>query len=147
MPSETVLLDTHSTKRRLMQNGLPLVGAALMLAGIAVMVAPTRAYIQGSIGVLLGVVLIGSAPRVLLKWTVTYKGHTIRFENSVLFGERLFIDGVRITAGALGYRKTLSGLIQSGDGQGDRIKAESEAGLTIFRLRIVAESSSSHPAK
>jgi hypothetical protein len=71
---------------------------------------------------------------------VLYKGHTIRFENSVVFGERLYIDGVRITKGVLGFHKTLQGVIHSGNGSGDRIIAHSEAGLTMFKIRIVAES-------
>jgi hypothetical protein len=137
--AETVLLDTHNTRRRLLQNGLPLVGAALVLAGIAVMVAPTRARIQGGIGIVLGLGLIASAPRVLLRWDIDYKGHAIRFENHILFGERLLIDGVRVARGGLGIRRTLRGVIPSGDGKGEQIRAESEAGLTIFKVRIVAQ--------
>ena len=138
--AQTVLLDTHETRRRLLQNALPMLGGALILAGIAIMVPPVRATGQGMVGLVLGVALLAWSPRVLVRWDLQYKGHAIRFENSVLFGERLYIDGVRITKGMLGYRKTLQGVIRDGDGAGDRITAESEAGLTIFRLRILAES-------
>jgi hypothetical protein len=137
--AQTLLLDAHETGRRLLQNGLPLLGGALLLAGVAVMVAPTHAYGQGITALVLGFGLLLWCPTVLLRWDVEYKGHAIRFENSVVFGERLYIDGTRITKGPLGYRKTLQGAIRGGDGDGERITAESEAGLTIFRVRIVAD--------
>jgi hypothetical protein len=137
--TQTVLLDTHETRKRVLQNGLPLVGMALVLAGSAVIIGPTQAYLQGFLGVALGLVLMAWAPRVLVRWSLQYKGHEIRFENSVIFGERLFIDDTRITSGIFGYRKSLQGIIRSGDGKGDRVTAESEAGLTIFKIRILVE--------
>ena len=45
--ARTVLLDTHDTKRRLLQNGLPLLAGGLILAGIAVMVPP-ESFKQGT---------------------------------------------------------------------------------------------------
>lgn len=138
--NETVLLDAHDTKRRLLQNAGPLAGAALLLAGISVLVGPRSALVvQGSVAILAGVLLIAWSPRIVVSWQLVYKGHTIRFENHVVFGERLYIDGARITRGVLGYHKTLQGVIRTGDGAGDRITAESEAGLTIFKIRIVAQ--------
>src|SRR5262245_26472931 len=137
--TQTVLLDTHETRRRIFQNVLPLAGMALVLAGSAVIIGPVQAYLQGSLAVGLGLFLLAWAPRVLVGWSLQYKGHTIRFENSVVFGERLYIDDTRITSGIFGYRKTLQGIIRTGEGKGDRITAESEAGLTIFTIRILAE--------
>jgi len=137
--SQTVLLDTHDTKRRLLQTGLPFGGIALGLAGAAVIMGPHVAG-QGWPAVIAGLVLIAWAPRVRVWWTVFYKGHTIRFEHHTVFGDRLYIDDTRITKGAFGYRRTLRGVIRTGEGKGDRISAESEAGLTIFRLRLMARS-------
>jgi hypothetical protein len=137
--ARTILIDTHDTKRRLLQNGVPLLAGGLILAGIAVMVPPVRATGQGTVAVVMGVALLAWSPWLLLRWDVQYKGHAIRFQNSVLFGEQLYIDGLKITQGILGFRKTLQGVIRDGEGAGDRIRAESEAGLTIFRIRIVAE--------
>ena len=139
--TETVLLDAHETRRRLLQNAVPILGAAGVLAGIAVLVASHgAAVIQGPVAIVAGLVLLLLSPRVLVSWELSYKGHTIRFENNVVFGERLYIDGTRITNGVLGFRKTLQGVIRTGQGAGDRITAESEAGLTMFKIRIVAES-------
>jgi hypothetical protein len=137
--TQTVLLDTHETRRRVFQNLLPLAGMGLILAGSAVIIGPVQAHLQGSVAVGLGLALIAWAPRVLVRWALQYKGHTIRFENSVVFGERLYIDDTRITSGIFGYRKTLQGIIRTGEGKGDRVTAESEAGLTIFKIRILVE--------
>jgi hypothetical protein len=139
MITQSVLLDTHETWRRILQNGLPATGLALILAGSAVIIGPMRADFQGSLAVGIGLLLMAFAPRVLLRWNLQYKGHVIRFENSVVFGERLFIDDTRITSGIFGHRRSLQGIIRTGDGKGDRITAESEAGLTIFKVRILAE--------
>jgi hypothetical protein len=139
--TETVLLDAHQTRRRLLQNAVPILGAAGVLAGIAVLVASHgAAVIQGPVAIVAGLVLMLLSSRVLVFWELSYKGHTIRFENNVVFGERLYLDGTRITKGVLGFRKTLQGVIRTGQGAGDRITAESEAGLTMFKIRIVAES-------
>jgi len=138
--TETVLLETHETRRRLLQNAVPLCGGGLLLAGIAVLAGARTGRIEGVITVFAGAVLMALAPRCVVRWQVTYKGHTIRFENNVVFGERLYIDRARFTGGMLGHRRTLQGVIRTGEGAGDRITAESEAGLTIFKVRLVAES-------
>jgi hypothetical protein len=39
----------------------------------------------------------------------------------------------------MGISNTLSGVIASGNGAGDRIVAESEAGFLAFRCRITAD--------
>jgi len=137
--AEIVLLHAHQTKRRLAQNAIPLAGTALLLAGIAVLTG-TPARAPGITAVVAGAALMALSPRLLVSWELTYKGHAIRFENNVVFGERLYVDGRRFTNGMLGYRKTLQAVIRTGDGIGDRIVAESDAGLTIFKIRIVAES-------
>jgi hypothetical protein len=63
----------------------------------------------------------------------------IRFENSPVFGERLIIDGERITQGALGYRKVLEGAIRRGAHAGKKIRAESVAGVVRFRCKVTVE--------
>jgi hypothetical protein len=138
--TETVLLDAHQTARRLLQNVVPVAGAAGVLAGIAVLVASHgAAIIQGPVAIVAGLVLLVLAPRVLVSWQLSYKGHAIRFEHSVVFGERLYIDGARTTKGVFGRHKMLQGVIRTGQGAGDRITADSEAGLTMFKIRILAE--------
>jgi hypothetical protein len=134
-----ILLDASDSRRRLLQQGLPLAGAGLLLCGIGVLVSSAgRGWLVGGVLITLGVLAVAAAPALLVSWEVDYKGHRIRFENSPVFGERLFIDGERISDGPLGYAKTLRGVIRSGDGAGERITAQSTAGLFQFRCRIVA---------
>jgi hypothetical protein len=135
---QTVLLHTHVTTRRLLQTVMPLLGTALLLAGVAVMVG-RQATMQGSLAIAVGAGLMIAASRVTVAWDVPYKGHVIRFTHHVVFGDRLAIDGARVTGGLAG-RRTLLGVIRAGDGAGERIRAESEAGLTILRVKILAES-------
>src|SRR6185503_8887696 len=102
--SPVTLLDASDTRRRLLQQGLPLAGAGLLLCGIGILASSGgRAWVAGSALVALGVLAVGAAPLVLVSWDLDYKGHRIRFENSPVFGERLYIDGERISQGALGY--------------------------------------------
>jgi len=112
------LLDSSNTGRRLLQQGLALAGAVLSVSGFVV-----------------------AASRVLVCWDVRYQGHVIRFENNVVFGERRYIDGERITQGALGYRKVIEGTIKSGTGTRDQIRAASVAGVIRFRCKLTVESS------
>lgn len=87
----------------------------------------------------MGVVFMAAGFRVKVRWTVPYKGHQIRFENDPFRGEALFIDGAPCGRGKMGISNTLSGVIASGNGAGDRIVAESEAGFLAFRCRITAD--------
>jgi hypothetical protein len=135
------LLDASDTGRRLLQQGLALTGGAALLAGVLVLAMMHAAHrAVGGLAIAAGVVLIVAACCVLVQWEVRYEGHIVRFENSVLFGERLVIDGERVTRGALGYRKVLEGTIQRGSKAGRRVRAESVAGPLRFRCRILIES-------
>jgi hypothetical protein len=137
----TILLDAADTNRRLVQQVVPLAGAILIVAGLAVAGRSTDASrLFGGLAAGFGAGLLVAAARPLIHWDLAYKGHIIRFENHSVLGERLYIDGERISSGPFGYRKTLQGVIKSGDGAGDRITSESEAGVLQFRCRIVAES-------
>ena len=136
------LLDASDTGRRLLQQGLALAGAALLVSGVVL--AATAHGVTRGLGlaaVAVGAVLVFVASRVLVRWEVLYGGHVIRFENSVVFGERLIIDGERITRGALGYRKVIEGAIRRGSHTGERIRAESVAGVIRFRCKLTVEPS------
>ena len=74
-----------------------------------------------------------------LGWTVRYKGHTIRVENHALLGERLLLDGRLLDRGRFGRHITLRGTIETGGGAGERITAETRAGLLTFSCRMVVQ--------
>ena len=136
------LLDTSDTGRRLLQQGLALVGAALVVSGIVLMATGQGAARGlGLPATVVGAGLLFAASRVLVRWEVPYGGHIIRFENSVVFGERLVIDGERFTQGALGYRKVIEGAIRRGSHTGERVRAESVAGVVRFRCKLTVEPS------
>jgi hypothetical protein len=138
---QTVLLDAEARLRRVVQNLLPLAGAFLGAAGIAQLIRrDAGGGAWASLAVVVGGVLIAASTRYLIGWNVSYKGHTIRFENDPCFGERLFIDGALVDRGGLGVHMTLRGMIGAGDGAGERITATSRAGLTTFSCRIAVES-------
>jgi phage baseplate assembly protein gpV len=134
------LLEETDTRRRVLQQILVLAGGALVVAGLA-----ACAFVHGAArglslaAVVAGAALIVAASRVLVRWEVPYEGHIIRFENSVVFGERLIIDGERITRGALGYSKVLEGTIKRGSRAGQTSRAESEAGVIRFRCKLTVE--------
>jgi len=142
MPEPEVLLDATETRRRLAQQGLALAGAVAIVTGVLVLVSSQGAVrALGGLAVASGALLLVAASRVLVRWEVLYGGHVVRFENSVVFGERLVIDGERITRGALGYRKVLEGAIRRGARAGYRIRAESVAGVLRFRCKLTVEPS------
>jgi hypothetical protein len=142
MSAPTLLLQGSDTRNRIRQQAVPIMGAAGLIAGLALLaVRGESARLSGGIMVGAGVALLLAAPQLLVAWDVEYKGHAIRFENSVLFGERLYIDEERFSSGPFGYQKVLEGTITTGQGAGDRIRSESTAGLFRFDCRITAEAS------
>jgi len=137
-----ILLDASDTGRRLSQQGLALVGAALVVSGIVLMATGQGAARGlGLPAAVVGAGLLFVASRILVRWEVPYGGHIIRFENSVVFGERLVINGERFTSGVLGYRKVIEGTIRRGTHSGQRVRAESVAGVVRFRCKVTVEPS------
>ena len=135
---EQTLLDETDTTRRVLQNGLVLDGILLFVTAGVLLRGPDNLSLVGGMVAALGVVSLIVAFFVKLRWTVAYKGHTIRFENDPYRGERLFIDDDLVAKGGLGVRMVLQDSIKQGAGTGDRITAVSEAGLFRFRCRITA---------
>ncbi|MDH5235737.1 MAG: hypothetical protein OEW77_12330 [Gemmatimonadota bacterium] len=142
-PQAVVLLDATERKARILQQLAPLFGGALLTVGLALLVIMTGANrLLGALSALAGVALFVWGGRLLVRWEVPYKGHLIRFQNSVVFGERLYIDDDRFDDDAdEGAEKVLRGTIAAGDGLGERIVASSAAGILSLRCRIQAESS------
>ena len=131
------LLEATDTIRRGLQHGALLGGFILLaLGGSSALHSPAALNI-GMIG--LGVGLIALAAVVKQIWELEYKGHRIRFENSAIWAEKLFIDGELVARGGFGYRMELRGDIKRGDGMGDQIIARSGAGLLRFKCRIFVE--------
>lgn len=132
------LLEETDTTRRVFQN-VGIVGGILLVARGTI-----QAMLQGPSAVdiaaiVLGLAVVVAAVSIKQRWKVEYKGHSIRFENSPILAEKLFIDDQLVARGGFGYRMELRGALNNGEGRGDQIVAVSEAGLLQFRCRIFAE--------
>ena len=137
------LLDATDREQRLRQNVRLLGAVVIAIASIGPLVVGLRSSRVALI--LLGIAGFGAAlalgrlaAQARQRWEVDYKGHPIRFENSPIVGEQLYIDDTLVARGGLGVHFRLEGRIPSGNGAGDTIVAESEARLNHFRCRIQA---------
>jgi len=140
----TPLLDKTDTKTRLRQHALLMLGVASALAGISLTINGAlkdlpRTLITGMVLIIVGIALHFLAARAIQVFETSYKGHPVRFNNSPLTAERLFIDGQQVARGGFGFAMRLEGTIPAGDGAGDKIVATSVAGFTRFRCRIEAQ--------
>jgi hypothetical protein len=138
MGFEQELLDVTDKTRRRLQHGAVFAGVVVLLVAKVVGNRP------GGIALILGMMaagfaLLGAAAFIKQKWTVTYKGHEIRYENNPFLGEKLFIDNQLAGKGKTGYRSEIRSVIAAGDGAGDTIIVTTEAGLLALRCRITAE--------
>lgn len=135
-----VLLDATEHKSRILQQVAPVLGGALLTVGLSMLVIlPGANRLLGVVSALLGVALFVWGGRLLVRWEVPYKGHRIRFQNSIVFGERLYIDDDRFDDDNADSPKTLSGTIAVGEGAGERITASSAAGVISLHCRIEAQ--------
>jgi hypothetical protein len=136
-----VLFEGSNTRGRVVQSLLPLIGTVVGAIGVTMLVRAGGGFGAASVvTTIAGALLIVLPLRTVIGWDVSYKGHTIRFENDPCFGERLLIDGQVVDRGGVGLDMVLLGTIASGEGAGDVIRATSFAGIPTFRCRIVAES-------
>jgi hypothetical protein len=86
-------LKATDTAGRLLQHGSTLAGVMLLVLAIPMFAQGRGFSALGTAAVALGLVALVCGLRVKICWEVLYKGHTIRFENDPLVGEKLFIDG------------------------------------------------------
>jgi serine/threonine protein kinase len=140
------LLDATDTRQRRKQFVAFVAGIALIMISMPLFGHHEGEALLGLLGLFLGGAALVVAARARQDWEVTYRGHRVRFRNSALFGERLFIDDKRVSRGGLGRRRELRGVIRHGDGAGDEIMALTDAGFLSYRCRIYAEHAGPHAA-
>src|SRR5262249_55116065 len=87
------LLDATDQFKRLLQHGLALLALAFVLLGVVAFFSLGGNVLAAGAMVVGGVVLIFACILVRQKWIAPYKGRFIRFENSAITGEKLFVDG------------------------------------------------------
>ena len=113
--------------------------ASSVLALIALQVIHKSLFPLGIALIMPGIVVVWASIRLKQKWETEYKGHKIRFENSHITGEKLFLDDALVAKGGFGIHKELRASIKVGYGVGDEIMVLSEAGFLSFRCRIFIE--------
>ncbi len=135
----TKILDATDTRTRRLQL-LLLAGSAFLAAIVPTLailgVLPTVA--AGALGAA-ALALFVVAAGIRQRWEIEYRGHLIRFENSPVTAERLFLDEGLVARGGVGGKMELRAPIRVGEGAGETIVALADAGLRTFRLRIFVE--------
>jgi serine/threonine protein kinase len=144
------LLDITDTKNRRLFFLYTLISALLMTAAVLIGLTSTAKPLAAQASSLLGTALVLGLASVgfgayahhlkrRLRWTVSYKGHTIVFDGGGALAERLYLDGGLVRHGGVGVKMEIRTTIQVGDGIGDEIVVWYDARLFSCRCRIVAE--------
>ena len=126
------LLDETDVVKRLLQHGAILAG--IVVLGSAAAVADRNKTLALTI-IAAGLGLLVVSMMVQQIWDVSYKSHRIRFVNNPLRGERLYVDGVRVARGKIGFRSEMHAAISSGE----LLKVVADAGFFRLRCRIFVE--------
>ena len=135
----TKLVDvTDRRVRRLQMAGVA--GYATLLGiGVAMLSAESVPGLAAWGVLATALALLAVVASVRQRWEVEYKGHRVRFENSAVLAERLFLDGGLVARGGVGKTIEMRAPIRVGDGAGEEIVALSDAGLGSVRLRLFVE--------
>lgn len=135
------LLEERQTARRLLQHAPILLGVVVLIAASGLVKSPST-FTWGLVAIGLGLASLAVTAFIEQRWEVSHKGHRIRYINNPYTGEKLFVDDRQAARGKIGIKSEMRTSIASGDGQGDTIVAQSEAGLFQFRCRIFVEPAS-----
>ncbi len=136
------------TDRRIRRLQLAAVAGSAMLSSVGFISfrsanVPTAVAAVALLAGVAGFMIAGS---IRQRWEIGYRGHQIRFENSPLTGERLFLDGGMVSRGGVGMKMELRAPIRVGEGAGEEIMALVDAGIFTLRLRVYVEGASAEPA-
>jgi uncharacterized protein (TIGR03067 family) len=130
------LLDATDYFKRLLQQVLALLALAFVFFGVVALFSLGGPVLPAGAMVVGGVVLIIGCSLVRQKWIVPYKGRYIRFENSAITGEKLFVDGQIVARGGIAIEQEFYATIPQGPGAGDLFRVLAYAGFFSFRCRI-----------
>lgn len=122
-------------------------GCGLLLgSGIAMFLINAGSALIGWIAIGSAVALLTLTAGVKQRWDTEYKEHYIRFENSPVFAESLYLDGGLVARGGVGQKMELRAPIRVGEGTGSEIVALVDARFLSFRLRLFVQSHNSQPS-
>ncbi len=137
-PGELLLDETDYSARQLQHMAAP-AATFLMIGGAIMFGVFPKLWLLGACGMGAACFLYYLAGITKQQWDVIYRGHKIRFDNSVYASGRLYIDKQLVASGGVGPTTQLRGRILEGDGAGDVIVARTKADLLSFRLRLYAQ--------
>jgi hypothetical protein len=133
------LLDVTDRRVRLLQHVALLTSTILLVGGIASWDWGAVPRIASVAGVLVGALFVTLTAGIKQRWEIEYKGHRIRFENSAVTAEKLYIDEGLVARGGIGFKMELRAPIRVGDGAGEEIMVLADAGFIDFRVRMFVE--------
>ncbi len=133
------LIDVSDQRTRLLQLGLMAGSGAMVALGASALRGGSLPPIAGWVMFGAGAVLLVVSAGIRQRWQIEYRGHEVRFENSPVTGERLYLDGGLVARGGIGSKMELRAPIRVGDGAGEEIVALVDAGLRTFRVRLFAD--------
>ena len=135
-----ILDESRTGKRRQQQIVLSL---ALMLPAPAIVILLINRlpiYVPlAMFGVSLVLMKISAMFKRDQIFEATYKGHSIRLDNTGLWAEQLFLDDGLVKRGGFGSKMEFRFPIKAGDGLGDEIVVWFDAGTVSSRCRIEVE--------
>jgi hypothetical protein len=134
-PHVHTLVDETDTAIRSRQHASIFAAIALLAVSRAFVGNPSSFWF-GILAIVVALALFVLGATSVQRWDLQYKGHTIRYQNNPLRGERLFVDGKPAAKGKFGYRSEMRAPL----GNGETVVAQSEAGLARFRCHIFVES-------
>ena len=140
------LLDVTDRRVRLLQHVSLLMSFMLLLGGIATLTSEAVPRGAAVAAIVLGTAFVIMSGGIRQRWEIEYRGHCIRFENSAVTAEKLYIDEGLVARGGLGFKMELRAPIRVGEGAGEELMVLADAGFTAFRIRIFVENDGSEIA-
>lgn len=141
------LLDVTDRETRLLQHFCVLGSQLLLVLGLLILfweLLPTAVAISVIVSAFVAFVFAASIKQ---RWEIEYRGHQVRFENSAVTAERLYLDDGLVARGGFGKKMELRAPIRVGEGAGEEIMALVDANILSFRLRIFVESNETEPER
>ncbi|MCC5865004.1 MAG: hypothetical protein JJU31_07815 [Wenzhouxiangella sp.] len=133
------ILDVSDRRVRRLQLAAIFTSMALVtIAGFLLTFAVAPLWMT-VLAMLIGMTGLFVAGGIRQRWELDYKGHQIRFENSPITGERLYLDGGLVSRGGVGNKMELRAPIRVGDGAGEELMALVDASLLQIQLRLYVE--------
>jgi len=139
------ILDVTDRRTRFRQHLSMIVCGLLAGSGTAMFILNAGSTVIGWIAIGSAVALLAVTASVKQRWETEYKGHHIRFENSPVLAESLYLDGGLVTRGGVGQKMELRAPIRVGQDAGSEIVALVDAKAWSFRLRLFVQSPEPHP--